>query len=38
MVRELIREKYNVNYSYKQTWITVRQKLSSNYDNNIITL
>ena len=38
MVRELIREKYNVNYSYKQTWITVRQKLSLNYDNNIITL
>ena len=29
--RKLIRDKYNVDYSYKQIWIIVREKLNLNY-------
>ena len=38
MVREVIRERFNVNYSYKQTWVTIKEKLCLNYDKNKITL
>ena len=33
-VRKLILKKYNVSYSYKQTWYIVRRKLGLNYKGN----
>ena len=33
-VRKLIIEKYNVKYSYKQTWFILRRKLGLNYKEN----
>ena len=36
--RNLIKEKYDVSYTYKQTWVIITEKLGLNYENNKITL
>lgn len=36
MTRNLIKEKFNVTYTYKQTWIIIKEKLGFNYENNKI--
>lgn len=33
-VRNLIIEKYNIEYSHKQTWYILRRKLGLNYKKN----
>lgn len=34
MTRALIKEEFNVQYTYKQTWVIIREKLGLNYENN----
>lgn len=36
MARALIKEEFNVQYTYKQTWVIIREKLGLNYENNKI--
>ena len=36
--QSLIKEKYGVTYTYKQTWVIITEKLGLNYENNKIGL